>query len=115
MSGSIYMAASGAYYYEHRLDILSNNLANINTTGFKEEKPYFRVVEAPPEVAESLRENTLSAEEPTSPLWQVLESQTVFTQGGLRTTGSSLDLALDGEGFFCVQTPEGTRYTRIIP
>ena len=112
MSGSIYMAASGAYFYEQRLDILSNNLANINTTGFKEEKPYFRVVETPPEVAESLRNNILSAEEPTSPLWQVLESQTIFTQGGLRTTGSSLDLALDGEGFFCVQTPEGTRYTR---
>ena len=112
MSGSIYMAASGAYYYEQKLDILSNNLANINTNGFKEEKPYFRVSEVPPEVAEGLQENTISAGEPTSPLWQVLESQTVFTQGGLRATGSALDLALDGKGFFCIQAPEGVRYTR---
>ena len=112
MSGSIYMATSGAIYCEQRLDILSNNLANINTTGFKEEKPYFRVTEAPPEVTEGLLENTLSGEEPTSPLWQVLESQTVFTQGGLRATGSPLDLALDGKGFFSIQTPEGVRYTR---
>ena len=112
MSGSIYMAASGAYYCEQKLDILSNNLANINSTGFKEEKPYFRVTEPPPEVAESLLENNISAEDPTAPLWQVLESQTVFTQGGLRATGSTLDLALDGKGFFCIQTPEGVRYTR---
>ena len=86
MSGSIYMAASGAYYCEQKLDILSNNLANINSTGFKEEKPYFRVTEPPPEVIESLVENNISAEEPTPPLWQVLESQTVFTQGGLKAT-----------------------------
>ena len=112
MSGSIYMAASGAYYCEQKLDILSNNLANINSTGFKEEKPYFRVTEPPPEVAESLVENNISAEEPTSPLWQVLESKTVFTQGGLKATGSVLDLALDGKGFFSIQTPEGVRYTR---
>ena len=112
MSGSIYMATSGAIYCEQRLDILSNNLANINTSGFKEEKPYFRVTEPPPEVAEALLENNLSGEEPTSPLWQVLESQTVFLQGGLRTTGNPLDLALDGNGFFSVQTPEGVRYTR---
>ena len=52
MSGSIYMATSGAIYCEQRLDILSNNLANVNTSGFKEEKPYFRVTEPPPEVAE---------------------------------------------------------------
>lgn len=112
MSGSIYMAASGALYNQRRLEVLSNNLANINTTGFKEEKTYFRVDETPPAVREGLLNSALTPSAPTSPLWQELESRTVFSQGGLKSTGNPLDLALDGDGFFCVQTPEGVRYTR---
>jgi flagellar basal-body rod protein FlgG len=112
MSDSIYMATSGALCNQQRLEILSNNLANINTTGFKEEMAYIRITEVPPEVRESL-ENTVPTDTvPTSPLWQELESRTVFSQGGLRATGSPLDLAIDGEAFFSVQTPEGVRYTR---
>ena len=112
MSDSIYMATSGALCNQQRLEILSNNLANINTTGFKEEMAYIRVTEVPPGVKESLQNTVPTDTEPTAPLWQELESRTVFSQGGLRATGSPLDLAIDGEAFFCVQTPEGVRYTR---
>ena len=45
MSGSIYMATSGAEVQRLRLEILSNNLANINTTGFKEDRAIFRLPE----------------------------------------------------------------------
>jgi len=112
MSDSIYMATSGALCNQQRLEILSNNLANINTTGFKEEMAFIRVTDVPPGVEESLQNAAATNTEPTAPLWQVLESRTVFSQGGFRDTGSPFDLAIDGDAFFCVQTPEGVRYTR---
>ncbi len=112
MSDSIYMATSGALCNQQRLEILSNNLANINTTGFKEEMAYLRVTEVPPEVKESLDNTVVTDTTPTAPLWQELESRTVFSQGGLKATGSPFDLAIDGQAFFCVQTPEGVGYTR---
>ncbi|MFZ0243744.1 MAG: flagellar basal-body rod protein FlgF [Desulfobacterales bacterium] len=112
MSDAIYMATSGALCNQQRLEILSNNLANVNTTGFKEEMAYIRVTEVPPDVLEGLQNTVPGTGEPTAPLWQELESRTVFSQGGLRTTGSPLDMAIDGEAFFCIQTPDGVAYTR---
>jgi flagellar basal-body rod protein FlgG len=111
MSGSIYMAATGALAYEKRMQILSNNLANINTVGFKKDRGRFRVFEISeerrnPNMAVSLK----GSQAPE--FWMQFSSYTDFSPGELKKTGNPLDLALTGRGFFCVQTPDGIQYTR---
>ena len=78
------------------LDLLANNLANATTTGFKADREYFNVYLSPD-----------GAEAPT------IESHwTDLSQGTLEATGNQFDMALSGQGFFGVQTPQGTLYTR---
>ncbi|MFZ7125700.1 MAG: flagellar basal-body rod protein FlgF [Desulfobacterales bacterium] len=108
MSGAIYALASGSVVQELRLAVLSNNLANAGTAGFKMDT-----------VSVRLPENTAPATGPSgsggasslSGLIPVTE-QVDFAQGPHQTTGNPLDLALEGEGFFCVSTEAGVRYTR---
>lgn len=111
MGGSIYMATSGAEVQRLRLQILSNNLANINTTGFKEDQATFRLID--PSSTESAS--------PSDPVDGVsalvsavipMTTHTDFSKGPLQQTGNPLDLAIDGDGFFSVQTEQGVRYTR---
>ncbi len=108
MSGAVYQAAAGALLQQMRMDMLSNNLANINTTGYKADKPAFRLdaAAAPQEVAG----NTIPGR--LSPYAPPLEALTDFTPGPAGRTGNPLDVAIVGEGFFEVQAPEGLRYTR---
>ncbi len=47
MSGAIYMSAAGAMAYEKRMQVISNNLANINTSGFKNETGHFQTIDSP--------------------------------------------------------------------
>jgi flagellar basal-body rod protein FlgG len=74
-------------------EIIANNLANVSTAGFKRDKMF---------------QNVLDAENPKASTHPV----TVFEQGNLRQTESPTDLAVSGDGFFAVQTPQGVRYTR---
>jgi len=111
MSGSIYMAATGALAYEKRLQILSNNLANVNTVGFKKDRGRFQ--------AFSLSETVNNKEIPVyrsrsqaPAYWMQYSSYTDFSSGEIKKTGSQFDLAITGRGFFCVETPDGVRYTR---
>ncbi len=79
------------------LDIISNNLANVNTTGFKASRANFQ---------ELLKDGQLSGVHLTS-------TQTLSDQGSLIPTQNALDLAISGEGFFAVQMADGrTGYTR---
>lgn len=112
MNGAIYMAASGALLNQKRLEILSDNLANLNTSGFKETLAYQRVASSPRAVEADLDRLSRRGPAATRPLYQALETRSVIRQGHLRQTGNPLDLAIDGRGFFCVETPAGTRYTR---
>jgi flagellar basal-body rod protein FlgG len=111
MSGTIYMATSGAEVQRMRMQILSNNLANINTAGFKEDRAVFRV---PGEKAVVDDENGNPGDASESMYMPVIPmtSHTDFSKGSLQRTGNPLDLALDGEGFFSIQTEKGQRYTR---
>jgi len=84
---NIFKSALGSQAQEYRLSIISNNLANLNTPGFKKDVPVFRGF-------------LLNSTKPD------------FSQGQLRQTGSKFDLALSGPGFFQIETPGGTRYTR---
>ncbi len=106
MSGAIYKAGAGAILQQMRLDVYANNLANVNTTGFKAEQPVFRF-----DLSES-NPQAPASEEKLSPYALPLEYVTNFETGPLQATGSPLDIAVAGEGFIEVQTPEGLRYTR---
>ena len=112
MSGGIYMAASGALAYEKRLQIISNNLANANTVGYKMDHGQFQFIE-PEDLPATI--SPPPAEPGTSQaesFWFQFNSYTDFSHGSLRNTGNDFDLALIGDGFFCVQKPDGVHYTR---
>jgi flagellar basal-body rod protein FlgG len=112
MSGEIYMAAAAALAYEKRLEVIANNLANVNTAGFKRDDVAFQAYL-------SSAENTAAAVHPPFPaaqagasFWVTYESRTDFSPGPLQQTGNRLDLALNGNGLFSVESPEGPVYTR---
>ncbi|MCX8043197.1 MAG: flagellar basal-body rod protein FlgF [Desulfobacterota bacterium] len=118
MQSGIYIAVSGAKLQELRLDITANNLANVNTSGYKADK----VVASPFETELGMLINeseTLPAPltgEPVSPYdiayAQTMKVGTSFSQGNMQVTGNPLNAALEGPGFFAVDTPNGIRYTR---
>lgn len=117
MIRSLYNAASCLNANVSYLDALANNMANINTTGYKRQNVSF----------ESLVRRSISASgRPVAPAGgtgdrdaalgcgvRVVSIVHSFEQGTLVQTGRNLDLAIDGEGFFILETPEGEfRYTR---
>ena len=106
MSGTIYKAAAGALLQQMRLDVLSNNLANVNTAGYKADKPVFRVP------LENTRESTIAVGQTLSPFAPPLEHAVDFSAGSVQQTQNDLDVAIIGSGFFEVQTAEGPQYTR---
>lgn len=106
MSGTVYQAAAGAMLQQMRLDVLSNNLANINSVGYKADKLVFRVDTTGAPQAAQLPAPQLSPYAPP------LEKTVDFSIGPARQTENPLDMAIMGDGFFVVQSPDGLRYTR---
>jgi flagellar basal-body rod protein FlgG len=107
MNSGIYPAVSGSLAAMHKLDVISNNLANINTPGFKKDKMSFEGLLSgnvnPPSVPQSTT---------ADPILQKENIYIDYSNGPINQSGNPLDLALDGDGFFAVTTPEGTAYTR---
>ncbi len=116
MNLSLYSAASGMDAQQYNLNTISNNIANVNTTGFKRSKAEFQ---------DLLYQNTKSAGAdagggnvtPTSVEMgngsQIVSTNKIFTQGQLTETGGELDIAVQGDGFFEVQMADGgTAFTR---
>lgn len=102
MDRIIYTAASGAARVMEHQAVVSNNLANVSTTGFREELAIYRAV--PLTGHNSLPTRVSSATATAANNW---------TPGVLAETGHALDLAIRGEGWFAVQTPDGGEaYTR---
>ena len=91
-----------------RLDVLTNNLANVNTTGFKEDMLYFHIPDGEEDPRMVNKANGFVMAPPAQPY----ETRTDFSPSTLQNTNNVLDLALEGEGFFCVMAPEGKCYTR---
>jgi flagellar basal-body rod protein FlgF len=88
-----------------KLDVIANNLANVNTTGYKKSNLFVRELINADQVAT----NSNSGDQNT----QVAQSFSIdFSQGRLDQTKNPLDLAINGEGFFAVETDNGTKYTR---
>ncbi|MGB3940688.1 MAG: flagellar basal-body rod protein FlgF [Candidatus Manganitrophaceae bacterium] len=103
---SIYPVLSGALAQEKRLEIVANNLANVNTTGFKRDDPLFEGISLPPGVGKN--GGILPG-----PTFEMLSTVfTDFSPGPIQMTGEPLDLAIEGEGFFQIQTRQGVRYGR---
>lgn len=120
-SKGIYSAVSGAMAQSSRLDTIANNLANVNTSGFKKDRQVFNEYLT----AHEKMDNLIRAPRVPASIESFYDMNggdnayvnangtfTNFEQGGLRSTGSALDLALDGKGFFEVSTPQGVRWTR---
>ena len=112
MSGEIYMAAVGALAYEKRLQIISNNLANSNTVGYKQDHGQFQIFDLSGLPAESTLNGDQLNTSQSDLFWNQFKVYTDHSGGSLKSTGNDFDLALVGKGFFCVQTPDGIHYTR---
>jgi len=112
MSGEIYMAAAAAQAYEKRLEVVANNLANVNTAGFKRDDVSFQAYLTSEAGQAQAVQPPYSASQAGSNFWIAYQSRTDFTPGPLKQTGNVFDLALNGKGFFSAESPQGTLYTR---
>ena len=111
MDGSIYMSATGALAYEHRLQLLANNLANVNTVGFKKDCGRFEAYDLA-QMSDADQQTLQSSGSQAPEYWMEYSTFTDFSAGKIKKTGNPFDMALAGTGFFCVQTPDGVQYTR---
>jgi len=102
MDAAMYKALSGAMAQMRRMDVTAQDMANANTTGYKGDRLAFSEVLA----------ERLPAEDRSGGWVAVADQRTQFSQGGIQMTGNPLNLALEGDGVFVVQTARGERYTR---
>ena len=107
MENALLIGLSRQTALQRELDVVANNIANVNTTGFKADGAVF---------AEFLQ-NRASSEQFAAPdrrmsFVQDRMSWHDMSQGTIQQTGGPLDVAIDGEGMLVVQTPRGERYTR---
>ena len=108
MIRGLYSAASGLLVQACRSDVIAANLANASVPGYRRDIPTVSTFGRALEYAGA----TLAAG-PSGQAMALLPSTRVdLAPGSLRETGRDLDLALDGPGYFCVQTPAGEAYTR---
>jgi flagellar basal-body rod protein FlgF len=105
MNSGMYAALSGNLTAMKRLDALANNLANVNTPGFKRDSLRFERVLS--------TAGSQSVDGSVEPPDLVSEAYAIdYSSGLIKRTDNTLDLAIDGDGFFVVNTPEGKAYTR---
>ena len=114
MMRSLYSGVSGMQNHQTRLDVIGNNVANVNTTGFKRGRVNFQ---------DMISQQLSGAAKPTTELGGVNPKEvglgvmtasidTIFTQGNLQSTGVSTDVAIQGNGFFVLKNGEESFYTR---
>ena len=116
MIKSLWTAKTGLESQQTKLDVISNNLANVSTNGFKRSRPVFEDL-----LYQNMRQpgaqNNIQDRLPSGMLVgtgvRAVATERLHTQGGLEQTENSRDLAINGEGFFQVLMPDGTTaYTR---
>lgn len=114
MMRSLYSGVSGLQNHQTRMDVIGNNVANVNTTGFKKGRVDFQ---------DMISQQISGAAAPTTEVGgvnpkevglgvQVAAINTIFTQGNLQTTGVSTDIAIQGNGFFVLKNGEESFYSR---
>jgi flagellar basal-body rod protein FlgF len=100
METPTYIVLSRELGLERQMAVVANNLANVNTDGFKAEGMVFS-------------EYLIRAEKPTKLSYtQDFASYHDLREGNMKTTGNDLDVAIQGDGYFVLETPDGPRYTR---
>lgn len=104
MDNAVYVGLSRQMVLRRELDLIANNVANADTVGFKVESLMARTEPGAP----------ASNHGAPRPVKFVIDGGVArdFTQGGLFSTGSDLDLGIEGDGFFEITTEDGPRYTR---
>lgn len=116
MNLSLYSAATGMEAQQLNLNTIANNLANVNTPGFKRSKIEFQdLLYQTPRASgsDSGGGNLVPTGVEVGNGSRVASTSKVFTQGQLTNTGEKLDIAIEGDGFYEIQRPDGTRaYTR---
>ncbi|MEW6611504.1 MAG: flagellar basal-body rod protein FlgG [Pseudomonadota bacterium] len=111
MIRSLWIAKTGLDAQQHQMDVISNNLANVNTTGFKRARAVFEDL-----LYQNVRQaGSQSSQQTMLPSGlqmgtgvRTVATEKIHTQGNLTQTGNSLDLAINGNGFFQVLMPDGT-------
>lgn len=116
MFSSLWVAKTGLDAQQTRMDVISNNLANANTTAYKSSRASFQdlIYQNVDQPGGQTTEQTQSPSGLTLGTGvRVVGTEKLFTQGNLEQTGNSLDVAIQGRGFIQVTMPDGTiAYTR---
>jgi flagellar basal-body rod protein FlgG len=116
MIRSLWISKTGLDSQQTQLDVISNNLANVSTNGFKRSRAVFEDL-----LYQNLRQSGAQSSQQTQiPAGlqigtgaRPVATARIFTQGNLQQTGNNLDIAINGQGFFQVLLPDGTTaYTR---
>ena len=116
MMRSLWTAASGMNSQSQNINVIANNLANVNTTGFKKSRPDFQdlmyqTVQNPGSPSTNAAQIPAGIQFGMGSRLAAVSKQ--FTPGDFQNTGAALDIAIEGDGFFQIQMPDGsTSYTR---
>ncbi|MEW6169101.1 MAG: flagellar basal-body rod protein FlgG, partial [Pseudomonadota bacterium] len=116
MNQALWVAKTGLDAQQTRMSLISNNLANVNTTGFKRSRASFedlmyQTVRQPG--AQTSQQTQAPSGMMVGTGTHVVSTEKMFTQGNLLQTNNPFDLAINGRGFFQIQLPDGTAaYTR---
>ncbi|TWH64986.1 flagellar basal-body rod protein FlgG [Azomonas agilis] len=116
MLSALWVSKTGLSAQDINLRTISNNLANVSTTGFKKDRAEFQdllyqIVRQPG--AQSTQNTELPTGLQLGTGVRIVGTQKIFTTGSLQTTDQPLDMAINGRGFFQIMTPDGTiAYTR---
>ena len=110
MSNAMHVAKTGLNAQNKRMQVISNNLANVNTTGFKRDRANFesllyQVLKTSGAQTTGETRNTSGFNVGTGV--KIINTDKLFTQGNIITTDNALDIAIDGSGFFQVLLPDG--------
>ncbi len=116
MINSLYTAATGMWSQQFKMDTVSNNIANVDTAGYKKVKSEFQDLI----YTYSKNAGAATAQNSTTPTGiytghgvRLAATTRIFTQGNMEQTGNALDLAITGDGFFQIQLQDGRiAYTR---
>lgn len=116
MNPALWIAKTGLEAQQTRMGVVSNNLANVNTTGFKRDRAIFEDL-----MYQNVRQpGSQSSQDTVLPSGlmrgtgvRTVATQKLHTQGSIQQTGNALDVAIEGRGFFQILRPDGTLgYTR---
>ena len=112
MMRSLWTAASGMIAQQTNVDTISNNLANVNTTGYKSQRAEFKTL-----LYQNLQTRTTTANGENKPIGaqvglgtRIAATNTFYTQGSMQESESDTDFAIEGDGFFSVRGDDGDVY-----